>query len=117
MQKSSPINHWIRLCLLCLNTRKPVAQQCAALLARVSSVKREQIGGGRGTGKRKREIGRGSGWLTAVTSNKQRAGQAPEGDISLQLCRDLLLFTVLCATAGPHFTLANGFSLDRQPRL
>lgn len=69
-------------------------------------MKREQIRGGRRTGKRKREIGRGSGWLTAVTSNKQRAGQAPEGDISLQLCRDLLLFTVLCATAGLHFTLA-----------
>ena len=72
-------------------------------------MKREQIRGGRRTGKRKREIGQGSGWLTAVTSNKQRAGQAPEGDISLQLCRDLLLFTVLCATAGLHFTLANGF--------
>lgn len=36
---------------------------------------------------------------------KGRAGQAPEGDISLQLCRNLLLFTVLCATAGLHSTL------------
>lgn len=98
-----------------METSSPNSVQLCWLV--VSSMKREEIGQGRGTGKRKREIGQGSGWLTAVTSNKQRAGQAPEGDISLQLCRDLLLFTVLCATAGLHFTLANGISSDRRPGL
>lgn len=77
-----------------------------------------EAGGRGGTGKRERDgtdEGVGGLLLLLPTSKGQRAGQAPEGDISLQLCRDLLLFTVLCATAGLLFTLANGFSSDRRP--
>lgn len=68
---------------------------------------------GRENRKGERAIRWGIGWLTAVTSNNQRAGQAPEGDISLQLCKGpSAVYSAVYNSWAMLLTLTDGFSLD-----
>lgn len=69
---------------------------------------------GRENRKREKEIRWGIGRLTAATSNKQRAGQAPEGDISLQLCKGpSAVYSAVYNSWATLLNLTNGFSLDQ----
>lgn len=70
---------------------------------------------GRESREREREIRWGIAWLTVVPSNNRRAGQAPEGDISLQLCKGpSTVYSVVHNSWAMLLALTNGFSLDQQ---
>lgn len=69
---------------------------------------------GRENQKREKEIRWGIGRLTAATSNKQRAGQAPEGDISLQLCKGpSAVYSAVYNSWATLLTPTNGFCFDQ----